>query len=236
MLRPELPFVLWGYVHLRNARKIIMSDSTWTSIKHGVRDQDPGCAKCEPCSKAFSILNMGEAALASHAKGSKHQAAASCKSALNPHNRHFSPVTSVTPPGSCRQCKRQWICLIISHVYTVMSESVWSWKSNVCMYVCMYERTLCNTYVTHVTPKKAVIICICLFIHHSLKTVNVFGTRNLYLYEIIHFSLLSITIWVSYFCSRFLPVKVFLCGSHPRCCSRRFKPWDHSSCCWRQPI
>lgn len=46
-----------------------------------VRVDDPGKAKCVLCCKVFDIANMGEAALTSHAKGTKHQAVVAARQA-----------------------------------------------------------------------------------------------------------------------------------------------------------
>ncbi|CAL8254923.1 unnamed protein product [Arctogadus glacialis] len=48
-------------------------------------DKDPGRAKCRLCGdKTLDISNMGEAALTSHAKGTKHQSAAASGAKSNP--------------------------------------------------------------------------------------------------------------------------------------------------------
>lgn len=48
------------------------------------KDTDPRRAKCKLCCKTFDISNMGEAALASHMKGKKHEAAAAVASSAIP--------------------------------------------------------------------------------------------------------------------------------------------------------
>ncbi len=53
------------------------------------KDQDPGRAKGTLWRKWFDISNMREAALSSHAKGAKHQSAATAACSTSPDHRLF---------------------------------------------------------------------------------------------------------------------------------------------------
>ncbi|TNN57913.1 hypothetical protein EYF80_031829 [Liparis tanakae] len=64
-------------------------------------DKDPGRAQCRSCvGKTVDILNMGEAALASHAKGSRHQSAAASGAKATPITSFLTTATATTLPSN----------------------------------------------------------------------------------------------------------------------------------------
>lgn len=72
---------------------------------------DRGKARCGLCSKIIDISNMGEAALTSHAKGTKHQAVVAAREGSSMSlTSFFSPPstsTSVTPTAGSSICQTQ---------------------------------------------------------------------------------------------------------------------------------
>ncbi|XDV39420.1 hypothetical protein PO909_008670 [Leuciscus waleckii] len=81
--------------------------------------QDPRKARCGLCSKIIDISNMGESALASHAKGAKHQAVVAARegSSMTITSFFSPPSTStddfVTATGCSTSmlkfCKHRWV-------------------------------------------------------------------------------------------------------------------------------
>lgn len=94
-----------GKCRFNNAWLLLDKFKAWTTT-----DQDPGRAKCRLCGgKSFDISNMGEAALTSHAKGSRHRSAAASGATVTPISVLFATAAtaSATPSALLASANKQ---------------------------------------------------------------------------------------------------------------------------------
>ncbi|KAK0151782.1 hypothetical protein N1851_006846 [Merluccius polli] len=88
-------FNMPGHCRFNNAW-LQMNKYSWVTA-----DKDPGRAQCRLCGgKSIDISNMGEAALSSHAKGSKHQSAAASEATATPITGFFTTPRTTTTSSS----------------------------------------------------------------------------------------------------------------------------------------
>lgn len=94
------------------------------------KDTDPRRAKCKLCSKIIDISNMGEAALASHMKGTKHQttAAAVASSAMVSTFMNVDAANTPSNSTSVSTATKQTTLNVPSKHEVIKAEILWALK------------------------------------------------------------------------------------------------------------